>query len=314
MGNSYGNRARMPAMTTRTRMPATVPEKRTWKLRPMLRLLSFCGRVFPRATGRFALRYFMRPRRKIHAPEEMRALRAAKEHPCLPFHSRRTREEKGGTSLQCYVWGAGPRTVLLVHGWESHAGRLTPLVAPLVAAGFRVVAFDGPAHGDSDGRSTDLPDFAHAIGTVREHFGPFYAVLAHSFGGASSLWYLSEHPDDAVERLVLFGAPSGVRFMLGVFIERLQLSSAVREIMAEGIGRRYTCALEDLDLPARIGSVSVPTLLIHDRNDNLVPFTEGESLHRALPNATLHATDGLWHSATLRDPEVHQRILAFLHA
>ena len=45
---------------------------------------------------------------------------------------------------------ADPPAVYLVHGWGGWRWQLDAFVAPLVEAGFRVVAFDAPSHGDSD--------------------------------------------------------------------------------------------------------------------------------------------------------------------
>src|SRR5262249_36765264 len=69
----------------------------------------------------------------------------------------------GGIAL--WQWGHGPR-VLLAHGWGSHAGRLTPFVPGLLAAGFGVAAFDAPGHGASPGRFASLPEFVDAFRLV----------------------------------------------------------------------------------------------------------------------------------------------------
>ncbi|MFP2912939.1 hypothetical protein ACLESD_49620, partial [Pyxidicoccus sp. 3LFB2] len=45
----------------------------------------------------------------------------------------------GGERVAVWSWGEGPR-VLLVHGWSGYGGQLTAFVAPLVEAGFSVVA------------------------------------------------------------------------------------------------------------------------------------------------------------------------------
>src|SRR3712207_6641379 len=56
-----------------------------------------------------------------------------------------------GGRVAVWEWGNGP-TVALVHGWGSRAARLAVHVEPLLGAGFSVVAFDAPAHGESEGR------------------------------------------------------------------------------------------------------------------------------------------------------------------
>lgn len=64
----------------------------------------------------------------------------------------------GGAPVTTYAWGEGP-AVLLVHGWSSHTGCMAGFVDPLLERGFRVVAFDAPAHGRiglSDRVASDL--------------------------------------------------------------------------------------------------------------------------------------------------------------
>src|SRR5262245_26835536 len=75
--------------------------------------------------------------------------------------------EHRGRQLATWRWGpAEAPAVLLVHGWGGHASQMRGFVAPLLAAGFRVVAYDQPAHGYSEGRLTGLPDFADALAAV----------------------------------------------------------------------------------------------------------------------------------------------------
>ncbi|HEX8428338.1 alpha/beta hydrolase [Hymenobacter sp.] len=82
-----------------------------------------------------------------------------------------------------YEWNpTGARTVLLVHGWEHRASFWGHMAAGLVAAGYRVVALDAPAHGASDGRQATLVSFAGAIQAVANAIGPVYGVVAHSSG------------------------------------------------------------------------------------------------------------------------------------
>ena len=84
--------------------------------------------------------------------------------------------------------GAGARcdapAVLLAHGWGGHAAQMRGFVPRLLAEGFRVIAYDQPAHGLSEGKLTGLPDFAGALAAVAAHHGNVRHVIAHSLGGA----------------------------------------------------------------------------------------------------------------------------------
>src|SRR5512143_2769531 len=60
-------------------------------------------------------------------------------------------------------WGESGPAVLLMHGWGGSRAQMTGFVAPLLAAGFRVVAYDQPAHGESDGPMTNLLEIAPTL-------------------------------------------------------------------------------------------------------------------------------------------------------
>ena len=64
--------------------------------------------------------------------------------------------------LAATAWGKGP-TVLLAHGWESRGTHWGAFVPPLVEAGFRAVAVDAPAHGDSPGRRANVLQYGLSL-------------------------------------------------------------------------------------------------------------------------------------------------------
>ena len=53
-----------------------------------------------------------------------------------------------GGKLAVTTWGEDGPAVLLMHGWGGARAQMTGFVIPLLDAGYRVVAFDQPAHGE----------------------------------------------------------------------------------------------------------------------------------------------------------------------
>src|SRR6185369_14791953 len=90
-----------------------------------------------------------------------------------------------GINIHSTVTGAGPKTVILVHGWTCDETTWSEQVGAL-AARYRVVTLDLPGHGKSgapkDGKlSMDL--FARAIDAVREEVDAGRVTLVgHSMG------------------------------------------------------------------------------------------------------------------------------------
>ncbi|MEO3434886.1 alpha/beta fold hydrolase [Inquilinus sp. CAU 1745] len=98
--------------------------------------------------------------------------------------------------LAVWSWGRGP-VLLLLHGPGGGAGDLAPLVDPLVATGYRVVAPDLPGHGDSDG---DPHDSADAVAVITRLVGPIRATAGMADGLVD--YRLTDSGPAALDRLL----------------------------------------------------------------------------------------------------------------
>jgi len=210
-------------------------------------------------------------------------------------------------SLSVSEWGQGP-AVLLVHGWNGHAGEMAAFVAPLVAAGRRVVAFDQPAHGRSSGQRATLIDLAGAVRAVADAVGPLDAIVAHSLGATASAlavtWGLP------ASRLVLIAPPGNVPYFARAFARQLGLSAARAEGMLVQL-RKQIGDLDALELASLRPSARTSALVLHDRGDREVPFEHGAALARAWAGTRFVPLDGLGHGRVLRDPGVVQLVTSF---
>ncbi|WP_212840387.1 alpha/beta fold hydrolase [Catellatospora sp. IY07-71] len=243
-----------------------------------------------------------------------------RKHPAGACPPGRRFEVAGPTGrIVAEEWGAGPRTVYLMHGWGGRRTDLGDFVAPLADSGFRVVALDAPGHGDSDpgpfgpGRGL-LTDLIGALGAVVADCGPAYAVIAHSLGGCATGVAVADGL--ATERLVTIGAPSELEPHVAVFARTLGMGPRCLARFRTGLEGRLGRPMTDFTLPDRFADrapETLPvTLLIHDHQDKEVPYTEALTLQRALPDVRLIGTTGYGHRRILRRPEVVARVLDFL--
>jgi pimeloyl-ACP methyl ester carboxylesterase len=222
---------------------------------------------------------------------------------------RRFSVQGEGQALAVWEWGAGP-TVLLAHGWGSRAGRFGPLTLALAEAGFRVVAYDQPAHGRSTGRFASLPEFARALQAVGDAVGPVHGLVGHSLGGAAATLALRDGL--AAERVVLLAAPADVTRFTTAFADHLRIPAGARVVMRRNLEARLRTRWEEMHLPTIARGFGTPALLLHDRADEDVPFVHGEEIAAAWPGARFVPTTGLGHRGLLRDPEVLQATVEFL--
>jgi pimeloyl-ACP methyl ester carboxylesterase len=214
-----------------------------------------------------------------------------------------------GGPLPTWTWGKGP-TVLLVHGWGGHAGRLTPFVGPLTRAGFSIVAFDAPAHGSAAGRHSALPEFVDAIRAVGRACGPFDAAIGHSLGGAACALALRGGLE--ARSLVLLAPPADPEKYSGRFARFFCIPAGARDAMKRRLESRYRIQWEHLRVSGGPGASRARLLVFHDPCDWKVPFRDGLEIVASWPRAELVRTGGLGHHRILRDPAVIARTVAFL--
>lgn len=222
--------------------------------------------------------------------------------------------ERRGVDVAVYEWGAGPRTVVLLHGWDGRASQFATLVRELVADGYRVVAFDAPAHGVSGGRRTYLVDWMDVLTRLQERHGTFAAVVGHSFGGLAAL--VGVAGGVRAERVVVVAAPADAEALLAQFRATLRYSSRVSDAMAVRFRERYFPADPDpfswLSAVRRPLPAGTPLLVIHDEGDRAVPSAEAQRIVAANPGAEVLVTRGLGHSRVLAADEFLDAVQRFL--
>ncbi len=215
-----------------------------------------------------------------------------------------------GGRVAAWAWGRGP-AVALVHGWGGRGGRLAAaFVEPLLAAGFSVVTFDAPGHGDSDGKLSSMPELARALQAVADAAGSLFGVIAHSMGGSASALAIAHGL--RLERAV-FLAPAADPAR---YAEDFATALAVGPVAMAGMRRRSEARLRvrwsELNVPRMAAGFDIPLLVVHDRDDPTVPWAEGEAIAAAWPGAQLVSTTGLGHREVVRAPEVVARALEFI--
>ena len=254
-------------------------------------------------SARLAERLFLTPPRHPQPPAEADALATGRAF-SLP-----------GAEGRLAAWAWGPHrgtapTVLLVHGWGGRAGQLRGFIAPLVAAGFRVVAFDAPAHGASAGRRASILHFAAALETVAARVGPAHGIVAHSMGCAGTAVALARGLE--VDRVCFIAPPARARTYYEQFLGYLGLPAPWVPEYTRRFAVRLGFTWDQLEVPAVAPELRAKLQVFHDTTDREVPLREGEAIMAAWPGAELHRTEGLGHRRILKSPEVLAKAVSFL--
>ena len=155
--------------------------------------LRYSSLLAPKQAAHWAEDLFLTPQR-VPRPESEK----------LWYETARKKTMSGG--IAAYEWGPeGGPVVALIHGWSGRGTQMASFAKPLADKGYRVIAFDGPAHGASEGHMTNVGEFSLFLIRMQKEIGQtFKAVIAHSFGSGCTVLAKSRGLD--VEKLVLIAA------------------------------------------------------------------------------------------------------------
>lgn len=247
--------------------------------------------------------------------------------PLAPPANRRNRGLPPGTPVEVSIegrrlnalsWGQGP-AVLLVHGWSGWWQQLSVYVEPLVAAGFGVVAWDAPSHGDSaPGRCgshySSIADLVDAVEAVASQVGEVEGIVAHS-AGAMAVGVAIASGRVAPHRVALVSPSVTGEDHVSYLTGRLGWGPKTARLVQVYADRRHGIRMADYNVPqliADIGGDLPEAVFISDEGDREVPTDSAWRLAERWSGAEVVATRGYDHFRVLWAPETVQRVVTFL--
>ncbi|WP_028389177.1 alpha/beta hydrolase [Legionella fairfieldensis] len=223
--------------------------------------------------------------------------------------------------LHCFEQTKNPnaKKILVTHGWMSRAAYMIRLIRALHQQGFQVYALDFPAHGEAKGIQLTWMDAVSILKETINDFGPFYAVIGHSFGGSMLLntlnlasqfqeWRLKKEP----ERVVLMSAPTRMRTPVRKLAKRLKLSGKGYLCLRELFRQHAITDLKNLDFRHYINHAKTPFLCIHGENDDSIRPVESSVFCQQYPHASLALLPDADHISVLIDERVENKVCQFL--
>lgn len=297
----------------------TLPKNGNTPLPLPLQLVKFAFKQFgdlaPRYFGSLGWYFFQRPlMRAVHKKSDQWIDTAHRyQYQCKNNNTTET--------IQCYSWGDGEATVLLVHGWESRGTAMRAFVPHFLERGYRVMTFDAPAHGDSTGKNINAYFYAEVIAQIVAHESqnnPIKAIIAHSIGGFSTSLMLEKMYDNLsnrtqLDQFVSVAAFSHVDIPFDNFQRWIGFSDKVKNYMYQAAKKEIGIDPKEADFRKISHNRNVKSvLLVHDFQDRLTSFDSALRLHANWKHAQLLPTDGFGHFRLLKSPQVVQKIVDFI--
>lgn len=276
-------------------------------------------RIAPSLMGRIAFELFCRTP-NVNRPTEGER-RVIERAAGFMTQARLHRLDLGSVTVAAHEFPPKPGrgefgVVLVVHGWRSRTEFMRSFIEGFCDAGYRVVSLDLPGHGQSSGRRLHLVAALEAVQAAAVRFGPFAAIVGHSFGGAvatsASVGAVRGVAPVETDRLVLIAAPSSMQTVFDNFSAMMNVGPRSRAAMDRIVERIAGRPLADFVGSRLLADVAMPVLVIHARDDKEVSSSHAEDYGLAGGHVQIFWADGLGHRRILSDSGVIAKALDFV--
>jgi pimeloyl-ACP methyl ester carboxylesterase len=256
----------------------------------------------PAVMGELAASIFLHPLRGVRRmPRELDYLARA----------RRFTAATSAGELAAWEWGdAGRPLVGLLHGWEGHGAQLGAFAGPLVAAGFRVVSFDAPGHGDSPGDECSAPLLGRVLVELQAGTGPIQALVAHSMGCAAAA--MAAVRGVQPKAMVFLAPPLSQLDRVERTCRRMGLAEDVAVHFRSAVERRTGLSFAEADMFHVAAHAPCPLLALHDPADDSTDYAATDQFVAQWRGARLVACPGRGHYRLLSTPDVVRQGVEFL--
>ncbi len=222
-----------------------------------------------------------------------------------------------GDKLVGYCWGSEGPIVMLIHGAHSRSSRFSLFVPLMLAQGYRVIAFDLPAHGESSGKSADVIKAIAAVRIALLHVfqhGDIDTVITHSLGfGLMQAAVQELGVKKPFKRVIAISCPENFDEVLFSLKRRFALPNKLVSVFRQYLEFNLDVSLKDFSLFSFMEDKSCSILFIHDESDSVFPNTLSlSSKIQGIPGASFISTQQLGHTRILTDISVVEQCLSFM--
>jgi pimeloyl-ACP methyl ester carboxylesterase len=274
---------------------------------------------------RLAIGYIQTKFKLLTLISKKKAAKEAFELFCTPYLKSKKKADPENAETICfklnkllirgYRWNYPKEDrVLILHGFGSAAHKFEHYAGPLVAKGYEVLAFDAPAHGESDGATTNAIEYSTMIKKVMEQYGPIKNFIAHSFGGIALSLAMEEMSHDSSTKIVFIAPATETTSAVDNAFNMLKLKSyAVREEFEKIIYKVSGKETAWFSMRRALHNIKANILWIHDEDDDTTPWQDAQEVKKDNhPNINFVITKGLGHRKIYHDETVKKRVLDFL--
>jgi pimeloyl-ACP methyl ester carboxylesterase len=275
----------------------------------MLKLIKFYYTVLsivsPKTASKSAFQLFQKVRKKDIRVREQ------------PFYDKAShyKLKYKKEDLDCYEFGTEHQdVVVLVHGWDSNAGCMLGIIDKLIETNKRVVTFNLPGHAFYKSNKTNYLECKQAFELIVNDLKDYNRIsfISHSFGSGVVAYGLSAL-NIKVDKLVMLTSPNFVVDIFTDFKNIIGLGNKAFELMNNTASSLLEEDVKKVSTEDKLQLVNFnDALLIHDKNDKVIPFQNTININNAIANSRIESYENIGHYRMLWNDDVIKKTIEFV--
>ncbi len=265
------------------------------------------GMVSPAVAGKLAFKLFCTPYPKYKK----------RKAPAI-FHQAQRIEIKlaDNTHIKGFLWEApkpNGETILIAHGYASYFFKFEQYIQPLLKAGFKVIGFDAPGHGRSEGKYINVLIYKNAIESIIQHFGPIDHFMGHSLGALTLALVAEQIAEAQKHKFVLIAPATKTTTTFENFFTMMHFTQEVKNAFYAELEKNTSLPITYFEADRAIENYTGSILWVHDEGDRVCPYADLKKFKEQAPkNIKFLITNGLGHNKVYKTPTVIDEIITFL--
>ena len=264
------------------------------------------GQLSPSVAGKMAFNLFCTPYPKYKKQKAPAIFHQAKQL---------TVKVNDKINIKGYEWKplkANGKTVLICHGYASYFYKFEQYIQPLLKAGFGVIGFDAPGHGQSEGKYINIIIYKEAIQKIMEQVGPIDHFMGHSLGGITLALIAETIPNPSAHKFVLIAPATKTTTTFNNYYKMMHLSTPIINAFLHEMAKLTSLPITHFEADRAIENYKGPVLWVHDEGDRVCPYEDLLIFKNKAPeNIKFLITNGLGHNKVYKTPDVIEQIVTF---
>jgi len=210
-----------------------------------------------------------------------------------------------GIQLKGFEWTSqksNNKTVLISHGYASYGYKFEQYVGPLLKMGYRVLIFDAPGHGLSQGKYIHILIYLNAIEQIIKAVGPVDHFIGHSLGGITLAMLAETIPNPEQHKFVLIAPATKTTTTFNNYFNMMRFSESIKTAFLEVLATKTKHPITYFEADRAIEKYTGPILWVHDSEDKVCPYKDLINFQEKAPkNINFLITKGLGHNKVYKN-------------